>query len=33
MDKVLFGITVAGCGLGLLGLAHMVYTMGFTKKQ
>lgn len=33
MDKVLFGITVAGCALGILGMVHMVYTMGFAKKQ
>lgn len=32
-DKILFGITVAGCGVGLLNFIHMVYTMGFTKKN
>lgn len=32
LDKGLFGLTVALCGVGLLSIAHLVYTMGFTKK-
>jgi cytochrome c oxidase subunit 7a len=32
-DRVLFGTTVVLCGFGLLGIAHMVYQMGFTKKS
>ncbi|XP_037024639.1 uncharacterized protein LOC119066338 [Bradysia coprophila] len=32
-DKILFGITVAGCGLGVLGYLQMLYTMGFKKKN
>lgn len=32
-DKALFGITVGLCGLGLVSIVHMIYTMGFTKKK
>lgn len=31
-DKILFGITAVGCGLGLLSIVHLVYQMGFAKK-
>ncbi|XP_059220733.1 uncharacterized protein LOC131995758 [Stomoxys calcitrans] len=32
-DKVLFGVTVGLCGIGLLSILEMVYTMGFKKKN
>ncbi|EDW03864.1 GH11473 [Drosophila grimshawi] len=32
-DKALFGITAALCGVGLVSIAHMIYTMGFSKKN
>uniref|UniRef100_A0A182X7P4 Uncharacterized protein n=1 Tax=Anopheles quadriannulatus TaxID=34691 RepID=A0A182X7P4_ANOQN len=32
-DKALFGITVALCGVGLLGIAKLVYDLGFAKKK
>ncbi|EDW11102.1 cytochrome c oxidase subunit 7A1, mitochondrial [Drosophila mojavensis] len=32
-DKALFGITAALCGVGLISIAHMIYTMGFSKKK
>ncbi|XP_034472415.1 cytochrome c oxidase subunit 7A1, mitochondrial [Drosophila innubila] len=32
-DKVLFGITAALCGVGLVSIVHMIYTMGFSKKK
>ncbi|XP_075153134.1 cytochrome c oxidase subunit 7A-like 2 [Haematobia irritans] len=32
-DKVLFGLTVGLCGIGLIGILDMVYTMGFKKKS
>lgn len=31
-DKILFGITVLGCGIGFMSIIHMVYSMGFKKK-
>ncbi|XP_037927790.1 cytochrome c oxidase subunit 7A1, mitochondrial [Teleopsis dalmanni] len=31
-DKILFGITIACCGLGLMGIVQMAYQMGFKKK-
>ena len=30
-DKALFGTTVGLCGLGLLGIAHLIYTMSVKK--
>ncbi|KAH8377865.1 hypothetical protein KR093_007549 [Drosophila rubida] len=32
-DKVLFGVTAALCGVGLVSIVHMIYTMGFAKKK
>ncbi|XP_064540851.1 cytochrome c oxidase subunit 7A1, mitochondrial [Drosophila montana] len=32
-DKILFGITAALCGVGLVSIVHMIYTMGFSKKK
>ncbi|KAM7351339.1 cytochrome c oxidase subunit 7A-like 2 [Cochliomyia hominivorax] len=32
-DKALFGLTMGLCGLGILGILQMVYTMGFKKKS
>ncbi|XP_018787540.1 PREDICTED: cytochrome c oxidase subunit 7A1, mitochondrial [Bactrocera latifrons] len=32
-DKVLFGLTVGLCGLGIIGMLQMVYTLGFKKKS
>ncbi|XP_054741895.1 cytochrome c oxidase subunit 7A1, mitochondrial [Anastrepha obliqua] len=31
-DKILFGLTVGLCGLGIVSILEMVYTMGFKKK-
>ncbi|XP_055376017.1 cytochrome c oxidase subunit 7A1, mitochondrial [Condylostylus longicornis] len=33
LDRGLFGLTVALCGVGIVGIVHMVYTMGFKKKS
>ncbi|XP_030384502.1 cytochrome c oxidase subunit 7A1, mitochondrial [Scaptodrosophila lebanonensis] len=33
VDKALFGITVGLCGIGLVSIVHMIYTMGFAKKK
>ncbi|XP_073822398.1 cytochrome c oxidase subunit 7A-like 2 [Musca autumnalis] len=33
VDKALFGLTVGLCGVGLLGILHMVYSLGFAKKS
>ncbi|XP_037821784.1 cytochrome c oxidase subunit 7A1, mitochondrial [Lucilia sericata] len=32
-DKALFGLTVGLCGIGILSILQMVYTLGFKKKQ
>ncbi|BFF96027.1 cytochrome c oxidase subunit 7A1 mitochondrial [Drosophila madeirensis] len=33
IDKALFGITAGLCGIGLISIVHMIYTMGFAKKK
>ncbi|KXJ82761.1 cytochrome c oxidase subunit 7A1, mitochondrial [Aedes albopictus] len=32
-DKVLYLTTVALCGVGILGIVRVIYTMGFAKKK
>ncbi|KAI8129977.1 hypothetical protein FF38_04656 [Lucilia cuprina] len=32
-DKALFGLTVGLCGIGILSILQMVYSLGFKKKQ
>ncbi|XP_062549298.1 cytochrome c oxidase subunit 7A1, mitochondrial-like [Armigeres subalbatus] len=32
-DKVLFLTTCGLCGIGVLGIVHFIYTMGFSKKK
>ncbi|XP_004526675.1 cytochrome c oxidase subunit 7A1, mitochondrial [Ceratitis capitata] len=32
-DKVLFGLTVGLCGLGIVSMLEMIYTLGFKKKS
>ncbi|EAT42461.1 AAEL006000-PD [Aedes aegypti] len=33
IDKVLFMTTMALCGVGILGIVRVIYTMGFAKKK
>lgn len=33
MDRVLFGITIFGCALGIAQIIRMGYIMGFKKKE
>ncbi|XP_017474780.1 PREDICTED: uncharacterized protein LOC108365298 isoform X1 [Rhagoletis zephyria] len=33
VDKVLFGLTVGLCGIGLAGIVQMIYALGFKKKS
>ncbi|KAL9923837.1 cytochrome c oxidase subunit 7A-like 2 isoform 2-T2 [Glossina fuscipes fuscipes] len=32
-DKMLYGITMGLCGVGLLGIVKLLYDLGFKKKQ
>ncbi|XP_037912098.1 cytochrome c oxidase subunit 7A1, mitochondrial-like [Hermetia illucens] len=32
-DRALFGTTMVLCGIGLVSIVHMIYTMGFKKKN